>query len=318
MINLLKADLYALLKRCVPWVLLILMLVFMGITLNSDYSGVQKYFEDHPYFSYSDYLAAKDQLAEGETEINLSYRLYDEEKQEYHTIKMHMTDSMFEDDMLPDSMMGGLAYMNIANILLVFLAASTIGNEYKSGIVRQSIASGVTRFAYLGSKFLTLIITALGFIAVAMVLVFVVGIAMTILVTGGMDWGFLGLGFIGSLFWAAGIIFLLLFFYMSLAFIFSILFKSSAVGVIAGVMLLTVESTFVSTLAIGSPPGWLAYTAGYNNQYLWAYVTHNSAGQEVLSQSLTTCGQSVTLLAIYTVLTIAVGFIVFRRQNLGS
>ncbi|MDD4873495.1 MAG: hypothetical protein PHE15_00735 [Dehalococcoidales bacterium] len=77
----------------------------------------------------------------------------------------------------------------------------------------------------------------------------------------------------------------------------------------------SVSSSGITTIA-ANPPEWVAYTIGYNIQYLWAYISPTSSSNYILQQTLTTSGQSILVLCIFCILFILASFYIFRKQDL--
>ena len=330
MFKLVKSDLYKTLKRWMPYVLLLVLLGYMGYLTCSDYFSVQKYFKDHSYFTYSDYIEAITQLEEGEETVTFTHEYYNEEEKMYCTITLNLPVSLFDDDVLPGNMMEKFSYMSIAGILLLILTASVFGTEYKWGTIRQTLARGTPRNKYLGSKFLTLSIIALGFIIIATILAFIASAVTTWLITGGISWDFLSFSFIGGILKSIGLILLTILVYITFAALFTVLFKSSTAGMITGLLFFQIEGYIIMsmmstsytisdsgiTTILANPPEWLAYTPGYNIQYLSAYMSPSSGNEYILQQTLTTAGQSILVLSVFCLLFILASFYIFRRHDL--
>jgi len=326
MFKLVKSDLYKTLKRWMPYVLLFVLLGYMTSVISSDYSSSKKFLEKYPWLTYSDYVEAVEQSDEGETAITIIH--YNEE--DGTTMHLNIGTNAFEDVVLPDAMSNKFSYMSIAGILLLILTASVIGTEYKWGTIRQTLARGILRTQYLGSKFLTLLITAFGFILIATVFAFIASAVTTLLITGGISWDFLSFGFIGDILSAMGLVLFILLVYICFTALFTILFKSSTTGIITGFLFFQIEGYIVMsmmstsytvsgsgvTTTLANPPEWLAYTIGYNTQYLWAYISPNSANEYLLQQTLTTAGQSVLVMSVFCALFVLASFYIFRRQDL--
>jgi ABC-2 type transport system permease protein len=293
-------------------------------TMSFDYSPAQRTLEYSPEITYSDYAVALEQTDKNETMVTLTY--YNDEG-DFCT--SNIPKSVFEAVLLPTAMENKFGYMSIASFLIMILAASIIGTEYKWGTIRQTLARGIPRIQYLGSKFLTLIIIALGFILVATIFAFIANIVTTCLITGGISWDFLTAGFIGSILLSICLILFILLVWICFTALFTTLFKSSTVGIIISFLFYVIEGLVIMskmstsytisngvTTTLTNPPEWMAYTIGYNIQYLWAYISPDSANEYLLQQTLTTAGQSVLVLSIFCLLFILASFYIFRRQDL--
>ncbi|MFA5761849.1 MAG: ABC transporter permease [Dehalococcoidales bacterium] len=326
MFKLVKADLYKTLKRWMPYVLLFVLLGYMTYVMSSDYSSSENFLEKYPWLTYSDYVEAVEQADEGETAITIIH--YNEE--DGTTMHLNIGTNAFEDVVLPDAMSNKFSYMSIAGTLLLILTASVFGTEYKWGTIRQTLARGTSRNKYLGSKFLTLLIIALGFIIIATILAFIASAVTTWLITGGISWDFLSFGFIVDILSSIGLVLFVLFVYICFTDLFTILFKSSTAGIITSFLFFQIEGYIVMsmmstsysvsgsgvTTTMANPPEWLVYTIGYNIQYLWAYISPDSGNEYLLQQTLTTGGQSVLVLSMFCIIFVLASFYIFRRQDL--
>ncbi|MFA7103421.1 MAG: ABC transporter permease [Bacteroidales bacterium] len=309
-----------------PYVLLFVLLGYMTYVMSSDYSSSENFLEKYPWLTYSDYVEAVEQADEGETAITIIH--YNEE--DGTTMHLNIGTNAFEDVVLPDAMSNKFSYMSIAGTLLLILTASVFGTEYKWGTIRQTLARGTSRNKYLGSKFLTLLIIALGFIIIATILAFIASAVTTWLITGGISWDFLSFGFIVDILSSIGLVLFVLFVYICFTDLFTILFKSSTAGIITSFLFFQIEGYIVMsmmstsysvsgsgvTTTMANPPEWLVYTIGYNIQYLWAYISPDSGNEYLLQQTLTTGGQSVLVLSMFCIIFVLASFYIFRRQDL--
>lgn len=325
MFKLVKADLYKTLKRWMPYVLLLVLLGYMTYIISSDYSYTKRIFERYPELTYSEYTKALEQTDENEAMVTITYKHEDGGHSEIGLSKL-----VFNKVVLPDALESKFSYMPITGILLLILTASIIGTEYKWGTIRQTLARGIPRTQYLGSKFLTLSIIALGFILIATIFAFIASTITTWLITGGISWDFLSFGYTGFIFKSIGLISFIMLVYITFTALFTILFKSSTAGMITGFLFFQIESYIVMsmmstsysvsgsgvTTALANPPGWLAYTIGYNIQYLWACISPDSTNEYLLQQTLTTAVQSILVLSVFCLLFILSSFYIFRRQDL--
>jgi ABC-type transport system involved in multi-copper enzyme maturation permease subunit len=298
----------------------------MTFFISSDYSHTKGIFESHPELTYSDYAAALEQTDENEAMVTITYPHEDG----IGYSRIGLSKLAFNKVVLPDAMSNKFSYMSIASILLLILTASVFGTEYKWGTIRQTLARGTSRNKYLGSKFLTLLIIALGFIIIATILAFIASAVTTWLITGGISWDFLSFGFIVDILSSIGLVLFVLFVYICFTDLFTILFKSSTAGIITSFLFFQIEGYIVMsmmstsysvsgsgvTTTMANPPEWLVYTIGYNIQYLWAYISPDSGNEYLLQQTLTTGGQSVLVLSMFCIIFVLASFYIFRRQDL--
>jgi len=326
MFKLVKSDLYKTLKRWMPYVLLLVLLGYMTYVISSDYSYAKGIFETHPELTYSDYANALEQTDENEAMVTITYPYKDDSGY----TEIGLSKLILNEVILPDAMSSKFSYMSIAGTLLLILTASVFGTEYKWGTIRQTLARGIPRNKYLGSKFLMLSIIALGFVLIDTILAFIASAVTTWLITGGISWDFLSFSFIGGILKSIGLILFVILVYITFAALFTVLFKSSTTGMITGLLFFQIEGYIVMsmmstsyaisdsgiTTTLANPPEWLAYTIGYNIQYLWAHISPDSANEYLLQQTLTTGGQSVLVLSIFCIIFVLASFYIFRRQDL--
>lgn len=317
MFRLVRAGLFEFRKRRTPYVLLLVILAYMGYMISLNYSSAASVFVDHPYFSYSDFAQAAAQLEEGETEVILTYQTHNEENMPSIT-RIGMPVWRFDRVILPEAMNSNLGYMNIMPVLIVILAAIAVGDEYRMGTWRQTLAKGATRTQLMGSKFLLLLVTILAFVLVVTLLGFIASFITTWLITDAISWDFLTAGFAASLGVNIARILLMMLVYGCISAFFACLFRSSMAGVIAGLALFLIEGSIVMVLSTGSPPDWLGYTIGYNVQYFWNLVSPPLVSTGATQEWFTTWQQATGVLGLGSIVFTIATLYVFRRQDITS
>jgi ABC-2 type transport system permease protein len=155
---------------------------------------------------------------------------------------------------------------NIGAILLTIIVASSVGNEYGWGTIRQTLIRRGIRYQYVLSKLVAFIVYAL----IGIVIAFIIGFGLALLTTqwinGTLNWDFMTVSYIGELFIMYGWTFYGLFVYILLAMLFSIVGRSAIVGIGATLGYYFVESIAISIF--NQSDGWLSeipnYLIGHN------------------------------------------------------
>jgi len=329
MIRLVGADLFKFLRRWMPYILLLLSCLYMAYLINIDYSLAKHSLESLSPLTYDDFAAALEQTDPNEENVTVSY------SGDGFSGRKQLSRHTFDDVVLPEYIDGMFANMNyIVLFLIIMLVASFIGTEYQWGTLRQTLARGIGRNVYFGSKYITLAILIWLFVCGATLFLLIAGMVTNWLVTGGITWDFISTDTAGFLLSAMGLMTLIMIAYATLVALFSTLFKSTIVGLVVGVLYLQTENMVISKMLIrtGSnasivpyyeplpnPPEWLSYTIGYNTQYLLGHLSPTSSyGATFLNHTLTDLTQSVLVLAGYCAVFILISFLIFRKQELSS
>ena len=236
---------------------------------------------------------------------------------------MQIPRNAFDDVVLPEYIDGMFKHMNyIVLFFVIMLAASFIGTEYQWGTLRQTLARGVERNSYFGSKYITLAILIWLFVCGLTLFLLIAGMITTWLVTGGISWDFISSDTAGFLLSAMGLVTLIMLAYATFTALFSTLFKSTMVGLVVGVLYLQTENIIIRKILFITdssdiPPEWLSYTIGYNADYLIGFLAPKSRdGTTFLNHTLTDLPQSVLVLAVYCIIFILISYFIFRKQEL--
>jgi ABC-type transport system involved in multi-copper enzyme maturation permease subunit len=328
MIRLVLADLFQFLRRWLPYVLLLIMFLSLVNETDTAYYQLKCLYNDYPDLTYFDYAAALEHTDPNSLYVTIPYSgeiTAPWLQLEGHNGEITIPRYTFNKLVLPHSVnhMFETMAMGYDFLLFIILAASFIGTGYRCGTLRQSLARGIRRTAYLGSKYITLVILALLFILAKIIFSLAVGMITTSTVTGGITWDFISMDTAGYLLSSMALITLILMVYASFTALFSIVLKSSIAGMIAGVLYLQIEVYTLRTFVINNALAansleWPVYTIGYNANYLLELISPNAiyGYGTYLNQSLTSATQSLLVLVGYCIVFIAMGFLIFRKQEL--
>ena len=308
MFRLIGVEFFKLRKRWMPYVILVLLLGFMIFTVINHYSSYHRFIDKVSGFNIqpstevngtalpSSYVNGNSENGAGKTVIRPPY---------------------FNDLVLPEAMEGKFNSMGFAPLLMIILAASMVGMEYRNGTLRQSLIRGINRGSFFISKIAALLIAALFTIIVAAVLGFIASLITTQLVTGSVSWEFLTGNFIGYLFSSIGRLLLSWGAYIALAVFVAVLFRSQMVGVAVGLVFFIGETALL-TMALNSDD-WLVkaahYSIGYNVQYFTA-LNSPFTGAHLIKEFTTNFWQSGSILLVYIIVLTGGAFFIFRRQDL--
>jgi|LSQX01.3.fsa_nt_gb ABC-type transport system involved in multi-copper enzyme maturation permease subunit len=323
MIRLVTADLFKFLRRWMPYIILLLFCLYTANSIWNDYYSAKQKLESLSPLTYDDFAAAVEQIAPDEEYVTLVY------SSDGVTHRRVLSSDIFDDAVLPEYihwMFGNLNNYLYLCLPFVILAASFIGTEYKWGTLRQTLARGIGRNAYFGSKYVTLVILIWLFVCIVTLYFLIAGMATTRLITGEMTWDFISSDIAGYLLSSMGLITLILLAYAAFTALFSTIFKSTVAGMIAGVVYLQIENNVVWRAisdsgvefgTVANPPEWLAYTITYNAQYLLGYITPDSTIYgEYLNYTITDTTQSILTLLAFCAVFILISYFIFRKQEL--
>jgi ABC-type transport system involved in multi-copper enzyme maturation permease subunit len=324
MIRLVTADLFKFLRRWLPYIILLIFCLYTANYIWNDYSSAKQRLESLSPLTYDDFAAAVEQADPDEERITIAY------SGDGYSGRYEISRHAFDDVVLPEYIyrMFGKLQNNYLYLCLpvIILAASFIGTEYKWGTLRQTLARGIGRNAYFGSKYVTLAVLTWLFVCVVTLYFLIAGMVTTWLITGGMSWDFISMNIAGYLLSSMGLITLIMLAFAAFTALFSTLFKSTVVGMIAGVVYLQIENNVVWRAisdsgvefgAVANPPEWLAYTVTYNAHYLLGYIAPDSTTyREYLNYTITDTTQSILTLLAFCAVFILISFLIFRKQEL--
>jgi len=233
----------------------------------------------------------------------VSYINYQSEVSEY-------PDLMWKETLVLPTAMEGVfnSVPGLGMILVAILAASAVGTEYGWGTLRQTLARGTSRPRYLTSKLLSIAIIAFIGVMIAVAVGLIATIITSMLVEGGIEWG----SFIGYFIASLGRTLLVLVVYISMATLFSVLLRSSALGIMVTIAWIIGDSIIGGLLSMST--GWLAdisqFMISFNTSEL---LTLNSLSPH---NDVTSWWQSTGVLLAYSTVFIAASFYRFQRQDL--
>lgn len=204
---------------------------------------------------------------------------------------------------------------NIGAILLTIIVASSVGNEYGWGTIRQTLIRKGIRYQYVLSKLVAFIVYAL----IGIVIAFIIGFGLALLTTqwinGVLNWDFITASYIGELFTMYGWAFYGLFVYILLAMLFSILGRSAIVGIGATLGYYFVESIAISIF--NQSGGWLSeipnYLIGHNISAILPATLMQ--GPFASSGALPSTLYASIVLAIYCVVFLGLSLYLFKRRD---
>jgi ABC-type transport system involved in multi-copper enzyme maturation permease subunit len=210
---------------------------------------------------------------------------------------------------LPDAMQNVFnSIPGLGIILVAIMAASTIGNEYAWGTLRQTLARGTSRPRYLTSKLVSIGIATLIGVLIAIAVGLTATIITSMVIEGEIIWGSL----VGYFFTSLGRTLLVLVVYISMATFFAVLLRSSGLGIMVTIAWFIGESIIGGLLSMSS--GWLAdipqYLIMFNTNELLALNSLNPQGD------ITSWWQSAGILLAYSTIFIAAAYYIFQRQDL--
>jgi len=205
---------------------------------------------------------------------------------------------------------------NIGAILLTIIVASSVGNEYGWGTIRQVLTRRGIRYQYVLSKLAAFIVYALIGIVIAFIIGFCLALLTTQWVNGALNWDFMTASYIGELFTMYGWTFYGLLVYILLAILLSLVGRSAIVG-IGG----TLGYYFVESIAISifnQSGGWLAeipnYLIGHNITAI--LPTTLMQGPFASTGALPSTLYASIVLAIYCVVFLGASLYLFKRRDI--
>ena len=214
---------------------------------------------------------------------------------------------------LPDSMRSVLvALSTFGAVLALIFTAMMLGSEYTWGTLRQTLIKGISRPRFLTAKYLTLAIIIIAGVLTAVVFGFLLSMATTQIVTGGIDWSFMSLGYIGSLLGEMARIALIFAVYVALAALLSVFFRSAATGMALGIGAYFVDTILMQVLTNASTffRNLSHFSISYNVQQLSAIFANVGA------TDVRPVWQSAGILGVWAVIFVVLAYFALRRQDL--
>jgi ABC-type transport system involved in multi-copper enzyme maturation permease subunit len=303
MFKLINVEFFKLMRRWLPYVSLLILIAILVLSKVGPYQNYRNFTAQHPGVQIqpgvSSVTISPTVTVSGGSVVNPSYAIINVGQNEL---------------VLPWAMNGVLtSIFSFGLFLMIILAAQVVGSEYGWGTIRQTLIKGVSRPKFLTAKFLTLGSVVLAGFGIALVAGFLISMVTTNLVSGGISWGFLTWGYLGSLLVEIGRLLLILGAYLVMVVLFSVLLRSAAAGIGVGLGFYIGDSILGGLANNGA--GWVRALArfdiGYNSQQLSASFI--SFGQQA---NIRPVWQSSGILLAYVVVFVALAFYVIRRQDL--
>lgn len=313
MLNLIRVEFFKLRKRWMPYVLLLVLLASILIPLVVTYINYQSAVNKYPDLNMNGISENPDTIVTVNPDGSIVVietnpgQLSDEAREKWQ-IEQQIP-GWKETLVLPAAMEGVFnSVPGLGMILVAILAASVVGNEYGWGTLRQTLARGTSRPGYLTSKLLSIAIIAFIGVMIAVIIGLIATIITSMLVEGGIEWG----GFFGYFMASLGRTLLLLVVFISIATFFSVLLRSSALGIMVTIAWFIGDSIILALLS--SSTGWLSdipqYMIGFNTGELMALNSLSSPND------ITPWWQSAGILLTYSTVLIAASYYRFQRQDL--
>ncbi len=206
----------------------------------------------------------------------------------------------------------------IGGILLAIITAFVIGDEYKWGTTRYTVARTGARFQYLGAKVVLLIIIAI--IVIFISLAVGIGLAsITTSLTGDLNLDFIDLSLVGRVARMLGGTVLAVVAYAFLAFLFTTLGRSAWVG-IGGYLGYTfiLETTVLSITTYSG--GWMDNISRYlisPNSDVFIHLEDYEETETIIASNMyPSITQATLVLLAWCVLLGGISFYVFKRRDL--
>jgi ABC-type transport system involved in multi-copper enzyme maturation permease subunit len=204
---------------------------------------------------------------------------------------------------------------SIGTILLTIIVASSVGNEYGWGAIRQTLIRRSIRYQYVLSKLVAFIVYTLIGIIIAFIIGFCLSLLTTQWINGSLNWDFITVSYIGELFTMYGWTFYSLFVYILLAILLSLVGRSAIVGIGGTLGYYLVESIAISIF--NQSDGWLSeipnYLIGHNINAI--LPTTSMQGPFASSGALPSTLYASIVLAIYCVVFLGLSLYLFKRRD---
>lgn len=296
MLRLIGIELFKLKKRWLVYGLLIALLIFTVLPIVTSYASYQSTVDSN----------------NGSTLITITHTV-DGEQDEIVFVNQG-TEELKDSFTLPGSIQDTFRNMaGLGPILVIILAASSIGSEYRWGTLRQILVKGTARAQYLGSKLIGIAIVTISGIIIALLAGFITSLITTAISGIGISWDFMSADFIGFMFSSFAIILLVLGVYFTLAVLFSTWLRSVTAGISLGIVFIFADN-IVHTL-LTSSNGWLADIAPYT---VSRNVTELTNFNISVAPDPSYWVEPTLILLAYCLVFLASGFYAFRRQDISA
>lgn len=203
----------------------------------------------------------------------------------------------------------------ILTLLLIILVASSIGNEYGWGTVRQILSRKGIRYYFVISKLASFIIIAFIGLVIALIFGFILALITSNLI-GTISWDFMTASYIGGLFENFGWTLFTLLPYILMATFFAFLGRSAIAGIGGGLGFYFIEAIAVGIFSQSG--GWLAKIPNYligpnidallpSSLFTQGPFADTGATPSILHASLT--------LAVYCAVFLIISLYMFKKRD---
>ena len=304
MARLIGAELFKIRKRWMTWILLGIMVLFLCFTYLMSYQDIAN------------------RLPPSEMPPDLPPELRQEIESDYKTPYEERL-AEYEQQMAPYKFPGAFATIftwaqRIGVILLIILAASVVGNEYRWGTVKGILTRTGNRYHYLAAKVIALLIVALLGMVICLIIGAILGSYTTIELDGGISWDFLSISFVGSLAKMFGWTALSLLVYILLAIFLAVLGRSSALGIGGGIGYYFIVEQIIVAILLMQRESWLSkvpqYMLGQNVEALKSFSHFGLIGFS--PSELPSALHAIVTLVIYCLVFVAISLYLFRQRDL--
>ncbi len=285
MFRLLRSEVYRLRRRFMPWVLLLLIVVAGVGFYVVVYASLQAQVEAMRSGAIPSQPGAEEAMRE--------------------TLEA----------MRPDRVQsfGVQIVSGLGSVMLIVFAASHVGTEFAWGTLRTLLAHGAGRTTFLGAKLLSTALFAALFMFVGIVAAILGSYVVQAIAAGdtrGVD--------LGAVANSAGRAYYTFLPYMALASLIALWARSAGAGIAAGLVVLLTEG-LVAQLLVSLNTDYakiVNYGLSRNTSALTRVVTTTSATPEPGFSTLPDQGQAAIVLAIYTVVFLALAFWRLRTRDI--
>lgn len=285
MLGLLRSELYRLVRRWMPWVLVLMIAGFAFVFYVIVYGSVQAQLQA--------VRAGTIPAPEGgQAAMDQALRA-----------------------LRPDQIQSfGVGLVSgLGSVMLIVFAASHVGTEYGWGTLRTLLAHGAGRGAFLASKAVSLALFALVFVIAGTIAS--VAASFGVSAIAGFDLSGFDIGKVAN---AAGRGLYTFFPYMALATVFALWSKSAGAGIAAGLVVYFAES-LVAGLLVSLNRDFASivnYGISRNVSSVTRQTVVSTAGDPLNATStLPDPGQAALVLAIYTMVFVALAFWRLRTRD---
>ena len=212
---------------------------------------------------------------------------------------------------------------SFGTIFAMILAAGAVGSEYSWGTVRLMATAASGRVRLMAAKLLVVC----GLVAASALLAVAVGLIYSSIITvtnGGSDFSFVTPGFVRDQAESYGRTLFVMAPYVTLAFAMAAIGRSTLAGVGAGIGIAFVEPLIGELMRLAGNP-WKEipnYLINANSEVILLQnklpdvVRFGPSTQELAKSHFNGVPEAVFILAIYSVVFVALAFLVYRRRDI--